>query len=105
MKKTLPPLLKLLLCLGLLLYLAACAATPKEPSTGEYIDDAVITSKIKAEIFKEPTLKMLQINVETYRGVVQLSGFVDARENVKKAEEVAAGVAGVKEVKNSLLVK
>lgn len=96
---------KMILCLGLLLVLTACAATPKQPSTGEYIDDSVITTKVKAAIFNEPILKSLEITVVTYRGVVQLSGFVDSRESVRKAEEVAKEVPGVKEVRNDLLVK
>lgn len=83
----------------------SCASTSKTESTGEYIDDAAITAKVKAAILKDPALKITQINVETYKGVVQLSGFVDTREEAKKASNVAAEVAGVVSVKNDLIVK
>lgn len=82
-----------------------CSSTPKQEGTGEYIDDAVITTKVKAAIFNEPTLKVAQINVETFKGVVQLSGFVDSQASVNKAVEVARSVKGVMSVKNSLVVK
>ncbi|MGK2945813.1 MAG: BON domain-containing protein, partial [Desulfuromonadales bacterium] len=82
-----------------------CAGTSKQESTGQYIDNSVITSKVKAAIFKEPTLKSLQIEVESFKGEVQLSGFVDSTQSVKKAGEVARGVEGVVSVKNDLVVK
>jgi osmotically-inducible protein OsmY len=82
-----------------------CAATQERDSTGQYLDDSVITAKVKAAIVEESTLKVFQINVTTYHGIVQLSGFVDKAENVEKASEVSAKVAGVKEVKNNLIVK
>jgi len=82
-----------------------CAATQKHESTGQYVDDSVITTKVKTAIFNESTLKTMQINVKTYQGVVQLSGFVDSAQNVSKAGEVARGVANVTSVKNDLLVK
>jgi osmotically-inducible protein OsmY len=81
------------------------AATGNNETTGQYIDDSVITTKVKTAIFNEKTLKTLQINIKTYQGVVQLSGFVDSPQSVKKAGEVAGNVEGVKEVKNDLLVK
>jgi osmotically-inducible protein OsmY len=83
----------------------SCAATQKHESTGEYVDDSVITTKVKTAILDEPTLKTFQINVETFKGVVQLSGFVDSAEYVTKAGEVAGHAQGVKEVKNDLVVK
>lgn len=89
----------------LTIFFAACASTQKTESTGEYIDDAAITAKVKAAILKNPELKVTQINVETYKGVVQLSGFVDSREDARKASNVAADVAGVVSVKNDLIVK
>lgn len=98
-------ILKLLVCIGLLTAFMGCAATQKQESTGQYVDDTVITTKVKAAIFDESTLKTLQINVKTFKGVVQLSGFVDSAQSVKKAEEVAGRVVGVKEVKNDLVVK
>ena len=98
-------ILKVLLCIGLITAFLGCAATATRQSTGEYIDDATITTKVKAAIFDEPTLKTLQINVETRNGVVQLAGFVDSAQSVKKAGEVARGVKGATSVKNDLIVK
>ena len=82
-----------------------CAATQERDSTGQYLDDSVVTAKVKAAIVEESTLKVFQINVTTYHGIVQLSGFVDKTENIDKASEVTGKVAGVKEVKNNLIVK
>jgi len=98
-------ILSLLICIGLIAVFVGCASTPKREGTGEYVDDAAITTKVKAAILNEPTLKVFQINVETFKGEVQLSGFVDTAQSVKKAGEVARGVKGVKSVKNSLIVK
>ena len=82
-----------------------CAATQKHESTGQYVDDTAITTKVKAAIFNEESLKTLQISVTTYKGVVQLSGFVDSSSKVTKAGEVARSVANVVSVENDLLVK
>jgi len=98
-------ILSLLICVGLIAVFVGCASTPKKSGTGEYIDDSVITTKVKAAIFNDPALKVFQINVETFKGEVQLSGFVDSAQSVKKAGEVARGVKGVTSVKNSLIVK
>ena len=98
-------ILKLLVCIGLVTTFLGCAATQKRESTGQYVDDSTITTKVKAAIFNEPGLKTLQITVNTYKGVVQLSGFVDSQQNAKKAGELARSVAGVTEVKNDLVVK
>jgi c(7)-type cytochrome triheme protein len=82
------------------------ANTPaKEESPGEYVDDAVITAKVKAAVLEEPTLKSAEINVETSKGRVQLSGFVRSRADINKAVEVAKGVKGVKSVKNDMILK
>jgi osmotically-inducible protein OsmY len=97
--------LKFLVCIGLITVFLGCAATHKRESTGEYVDDSVITAKVKTAIFNEPTLKTMQINVETFKGDVQLSGFVDSAESVDKAEAVARNVNGVVSVKNDLVVK
>ena len=97
--------LKLLVCIGLMITFLGCAATQKQESTGQYIDDSAITTKVKAAIFNESTLKTLQINVKTFKGVVQLSGFVDSDQSVTKAGEVAGRVEGVNAVKNDLVVK
>lgn len=82
-----------------------CASTDKKEGTAEYIDDSVITTKVKAAILNEPTLKVAEINVETFKGTVQLSGFVKERMDVAKAGEVARNVKGVKSVKNDLRLK
>jgi len=88
-----------------LLTVAGCGSTQKQEGTGEYIDDTVITTKVKAAILNEPTLKAAEINVETFKGVVQLSGFVSSSASINKAIEVTRGVTGVKSVKNSMHVK
>ncbi len=82
-----------------------CASTATQEGTGEYIDDSVITAKVKAEILGEPSLKSTEINVETFKGVVQLSGFVNSQADINKAVAVARTVKGVTSVKNSMLVK
>jgi osmotically-inducible protein OsmY len=93
-------------CLVALLTVAVgCAATSKQEGTGEYIDDTVITGKVKAAVLNEPTLKSAEINVETFKGVVQLSGFVRSQADINKAVEVARTVNGVKSVKNDMRVK
>lgn len=88
-----------------LVSLAGCSSTPKQEATGEYIDDSVITTKVKAAILDEPTLKVAEINVETFKGIVQLSGFVSSQAAASKAVEVARGIGGVKSVKNDMRVK
>lgn len=98
-------IMKFLVCLVVLTAFIGCAATHNRQSTGQYVDDSVITTKVKAAIFDEPTLKTLQINVKTFKGEVQLSGFVDSAQNVNKAGEVASSVEGVMKVTNDLIVK
>jgi osmotically-inducible protein OsmY len=85
--------------------LVACASTAKQSSTGEYVDDSVITTKVKAQLAADDFLKSFQIGVETYKGVVQLSGFVNSQKAVDKAVEIAKSVQGIKSVKNDLVVK
>jgi osmotically-inducible protein OsmY len=82
-----------------------CAGTSTKEGTGEYVDDTVITTKVKAAIFNEPSLKSSEINVETFKGTVQLSGFTKYQADISKAGEVARSVAGVKSVKNDLRLK
>jgi len=82
-----------------------CASTAKQEGPGEYIDDTVITTKVKAAILDEPTLKSAEINVETFKGVVQLSGFVSSQAAENTAVAVARKVAGVKSVKNDMRLK
>jgi hyperosmotically inducible protein len=82
-----------------------CASSAKHEGTGEYVDDTMITAKVKAAIVEEPTLKVAEINVETFKGVVQLSGFVSAAGNEATAVKVASAVGGVKSVKNDMRLK
>ncbi len=88
-----------------LVSVVGCASTSKQSGTGEYIDDSVITTKVKAAIFNEPTLKATEINVETFKGEVQLSGFVSSQASMNKAVEVTRSVKGVKSVKNDMRLK
>ena len=90
---------------ALLVFTVGCAATSKQEGTGEYIDDSVLTTKVKAAVFNEPSLKSTEINVETFKGVVQLSGFVNSQADINKAADVARNVKGVKSVKNDMRVK
>ena len=95
-------------CFVLLMLIAtfvACASTPTQESTGEYVDDTVITTKVKSLLAVDDFLKSFQISVETYKGTVQLSGFVGSQKAVDKAGEIARSVKGVKSVENDLIVK
>jgi osmotically-inducible protein OsmY len=83
----------------------ACASTSTQESTGEYVDDSVITTKVKALLAEDDFLKSFQISVETYKGTVQLSGFVNSQKAVDKAGEITRSVKGVKSVRNILIVK
>ena len=85
--------------------LLGCASTEKNAGTGEYIDDTVITTKVKAAVLNDESLKSAEINVETFKGVVQLSGFVNSEADIAKAAEVARGVKGVTSVKNDMRLK
>ena len=85
--------------------LVGCAGTRTQESTGQYLDDAAITTKVKAAILNDPELKVTEINVETYKGIVQLSGFVSSKADADKAVEVARGVKGVKSVQNDMRLK
>ena len=82
-----------------------CASSAKHESTGQYVDDTAITAKVKTAIFEQPTLKSAEINVETFKGVVQLSGFVSSQDNVNTAMATARSVNGVTSVKNDMRVK
>lgn len=86
------------------LALGACTSTRTQQSAGEVVDDSVLTAKVKAALVEDPVAKAGDVNVETYRGVVQLGGFVDTTEQKSRAGEVAKGVSGVKEVRNDLRV-
>ncbi len=88
-----------------LVSVVACAPTAKQEGTGQYIDDTVITGKVKAALIEDPMTKATEINVETFKGVVQLSGFVTSQAAANRAVELARGVAGVKSVKNDMRIK
>jgi osmotically-inducible protein OsmY len=98
-------IISFLACFILAASFMGCASSAKHESTGQYVDNSVITSKVKTAIFNEPTLKTLQITVESFKGEVQLSGFVDSAASAKKAGELAHSVDGVVSVKNDLIVK
>jgi osmotically-inducible protein OsmY len=83
----------------------ACASTSKQEGTGEYVDNSVITAKVKSLLAADDFLKSFQIGVETYKGTVQLSGFVDSQQAVNRAGEIARSVEGVESVKNHLQIK
>ncbi|MCW0235981.1 MAG: BON domain-containing protein [Ferrovibrio sp.] len=91
--------------LGGAVAVSACSSTPKQESTGEYIDSAAITTKVKAELVKDPVTKAGQISVETFKDSVQLSGFVDSAASKARAEQIARSVQGVRSVRNDLVVK
>ena len=96
--------IRFLVVLVMIAAFMACASTPQQSSTGEVIDDSVITSKIKTQLAADEFLKSFQISVETRKGIVELSGFVDSQKAVDKAGQIARGVEGVKSVRNYLVV-
>ena len=87
------------------LFLAACAATSTDESTGEYVDDAAITAKVKTALLQDPEVSGLAINVETFKGTVQLSGFANTERERQRAVTLARSVAGVQAVQNSIRLK
>jgi hyperosmotically inducible protein len=97
--------LSLIVCLVFTIVLISCAGSRTQESPGEYVDDTVITTKVKSKLVADQGLSGFNIEVETFKGVVQLSGFVDTNEQAQRAEEIAESVGGVREVKNSLIVK
>ena len=98
-------LVRYFVLLMLVVTFVACASTSKQESTGEYIDDSVITTKVKSLLAADDFLKSFQISVETYKGTVQLSGFVGSQQAVDKAGQIARSVKGVISVRNNLIVK
>jgi len=101
MKRRFPRLIAMMAALALL---GACSSTRTQQSAGEVIDDSVLTAKVKAGLIDDPITKAGQINVETYRGVVELGGFVDNAQQKDQATKVARSVTGVKEVRNDLRI-
>lgn len=98
-------IIRFLAVLMMIAAFVACASTPQQSSTGEVIDDSVITTKIKTQLAADEFLKSFQISVETRKGIVELSGFVDSQKAKDKAGQIARGVNGVKSVQNALIVK
>ncbi|SFB76072.1 BON domain-containing protein [Massilia yuzhufengensis] len=95
-----------LILAGLVLaVLTACAPTATRQGTGEYIDDAVISSRVKAAFAADPGVKATEVQVETFKGTVQLSGFVESAESAVRAAQIARDVPGVKEVRNAMVTK
>src|ERR1700730_4506724 len=84
---------------------AACAATPTRESTGGYFDDSTITAKVKSNLAQDPKVSATDVHVKTYKGVVDLSGFVNSRQEITEARIVADQVEGVKSVHDNLIVK
>ena len=105
MKKNIARFSCLLLAAAAFSIILGCASTATHESTGQYVDDTTITTKVKAALLNEPNLKSAEINVETYKGTVQLSGFVSTRTEIRKAVSVTETVNGVKAVRNDMLLK
>ena len=97
--------IRYVLVLMLIATFVSCAGTPKQESTGEYVDDSVITTKVKSLLAADDFLKSFDISVETFKGTVQLSGFVTSQAAVDKAVQITRGVGGVKSVRNNLIVR
>ena len=105
MKMSVPTLVTLLALGTGVATFSGCAGTATRESTGEYIDDATTTTKVKAAFVKDPLVKALDVKVDTFKGTVQLSGFVDTAEQKVRAEQIAAGINGVTAVKNNITLK
>jgi len=106
MNKAIPSLLLAASLIAAPLVLTSgCAGTATRQSTGEFVDDSALTAKVKTELIKDPVVKARQVEVETFKGTVQLSGFVDTEEQKSRAAEIARGITGVNEVKNNISVK
>jgi hyperosmotically inducible protein len=105
MKMSVPALVTILALGGAAAFQTGCAGTATRESTGEYLDDATITTKVKAAYVKDPVVKALDVKVDTFKGAVQLSGYVDNAEQKARAEQIAAGIQGVTSVRNNISLK
>lgn len=94
-----------LLALAAVAVLPSCEAISGRESAGEYVDDATITTRVKSALAADPEVKAREVNVETFRNEVQLSGFVSTRDEAAKAARIAAGVPGVRVVRNNIAVR
>jgi osmotically-inducible protein OsmY len=90
---------------ALLVSAAGCMSTPTQEGTGEYVTDSWITTKVKTVLVEDPKVKATEVNVETFKGVVQLSGFVSSQAAMYEAVRLASGVKGVTSVKNDMRIK
>ena len=95
----------LVLAVAALTSVLGCASTATQESTGQYVDDTVITTRVSTAIFNDPSLKSSEINVETFKGVVQLSGFVNSAGDIQKAVQLVQGISGVRSVRNDMRLK
>jgi hyperosmotically inducible periplasmic protein len=105
MKMSVPILVSVLALGGATAFQAGCAGGPLRQSTGEYVDDAATTTKVKAAMVRDPIVSALDVGVDTFKGTVQLNGFVNSEEERARAEQIASGVSGVQRVQNNLTLK
>ena len=96
---------KLLIVLSTALIMVGCASSPQHESFGQYMDSSTITTKVKTQLLADADIKSLPITVNTYKNTVQLSGFVNSKEQSRKAAAIAKNVVGVEQVDNNLIVK
>jgi len=94
-----------LLCTSMAFGFVGCAASPTQESTGQYLDDTAITARVKAAIFNDPVISSAEINVETFKGVVQLSGFVQSADHISRAVKLTQEIQGVRAVRNDMRIK
>lgn len=97
--------IQLVVVMLMVTFVSACAGSRTQSSTGDYLDDSVITSKVKAKLLEDKEVSGLAVNVETFKGVVQLSGFVKSEAERQKAVQLARSVGGVKDIKNDIQLK
>jgi osmotically-inducible protein OsmY len=105
MKTTLRSLAALLVLGGSVAMYSGCAGTTTRKSTGEFIDDATITTKVKAAFAQDPGVRALDVKVDTFKGTVQLNGFVNTEQEKARAAQIASGIEGVTNVQNNVTVK
>jgi osmotically-inducible protein OsmY len=102
---TISKLIQLVVVMLMVTFVSACAGSRTQSSTGDYLDDSVITSKVKAKLLEDKEVSGLAVNVETFKGVVQLSGFVKSEAERQKAVQLARSVGGVKDIKDDIRLK
>ena len=105
MKSSARTLTVILSLLASVAFYSGCAGTPTRKSTGEFLDDATITTRVKSAFATDPGVKAMDVKVDTFKGTVQLNGFVNTAEEKSRAEQIARGVQGVTNVQNNLSVK